>query len=725
VFSSGTTSYTAAVGNAVTAITVTPTVTESHATVTVNGSAVTSGSPSGSISLVVGANTITTVVTAQDGTTTQTYTVVVTRAAALSSVATLSSLALSSGTLSPVFASGTTSYTASVGNAVTAITVTPTVTESHATVTVNGTLVTSGSPSGSISLAVGANTITTVVTAQDGTTTQTYTVVVTRGQAAPTLALSSSPAVPAPGAPVTFTATLSGGASPTGTITFKDGATVLATVALSGLTATYTTSSLSQGTHAITAVYSGDSNNAAATSNALALSVGVRPDPSANGTVRGLVASQVTTSIRFAQAQISNTFTRLEEIHDEAGMDDDAGPISAQDGAVPDGDRVRGGLTQRAGGAAAGHAFAQAPSAGSGFVSAGEAASPWGLSGRPGFGMPGWASAPGAVPGQGAASAQDLAFAPELPYAADESLSRTSSVSDAGRAVQQVASAFAALERRADLPFHLWTSGTVDFGRLKVDGSYDNHFTTSGLTVGLDRRIAPGLRAGVALGYAFDRTTFGSDGSRSDSTAFNAMLYASWRMAPRTFLDVTFGYGTLHFDNQRWSADGGVMLDGERDGHQIFGSAGVSHANTLGAFKLTSYGRVDVVQANFDAWTESGSDTWALAYRNADTTQISSVLGLRASYTIPQGWGTLTPSLRFEYRHAFDGGYTQALGYASFGDTLFSVAGTPAARDTLTGGVMLRAMTLQDLGLDLEYRLSGSSEAIEGQQVRATVRVAF
>jgi hypothetical protein len=47
--------------------------------VTVNTIAVTSGSPSGAISLVVGTNTITVLVTAQD-TTTKTYTVTVTRA---------------------------------------------------------------------------------------------------------------------------------------------------------------------------------------------------------------------------------------------------------------------------------------------------------------------------------------------------------------------------------------------------------------------------------------------------------------------------------------------------------------------------------------------------------------------------------------------------------------------------------------------------------------------
>src|SRR5690348_691 len=62
-----------------------------------------------------------------------------------SSDASLSSLVISSGTLSPTFASSTTAYTASVNNATSSITVTPTANESHETITVNGLTVTSGS----------------------------------------------------------------------------------------------------------------------------------------------------------------------------------------------------------------------------------------------------------------------------------------------------------------------------------------------------------------------------------------------------------------------------------------------------------------------------------------------------------------------------------------------------------------------------------------------------
>jgi lysophospholipase L1-like esterase len=181
-FNSNTTSYADSVSYGTSSVTVTPTLNESHATITVNGTAVLSGSASGLISLNVGTNTITVVVTAQNSST-KTYTITVTRApSGASSDATLSALTISNGTLNPSFSSGTTSYTDSVVSGTSSVTVTPTANESHATITVNGNPVTSGSASSTINLNPGTNTITVVVTAQDGNTTKTYTVVVTRAQ---------------------------------------------------------------------------------------------------------------------------------------------------------------------------------------------------------------------------------------------------------------------------------------------------------------------------------------------------------------------------------------------------------------------------------------------------------------------------------------------------------------------------------------------------------------
>lgn len=174
-FASGTLSYTVTVPNATDSTTVTPTVADAGATVKVNNVTVASGNSSGSINLLVGDNTITVAITAQDLVTTKVYTVTVHRQSANTD---LSNLTLSAGTLTPAFDAGTTDYTATVSNATTSLMVTPTVADANATVKVNNVTVASGSPS-AVSLDVGQNTIAVAVTSES-LTTKTYTVVVTR-----------------------------------------------------------------------------------------------------------------------------------------------------------------------------------------------------------------------------------------------------------------------------------------------------------------------------------------------------------------------------------------------------------------------------------------------------------------------------------------------------------------------------------------------------------------
>jgi YVTN family beta-propeller protein len=91
-------------------------------------------------------------------------------------------------------------------------------------------------------------------------------------QAATSTVVASSAAMVTVGQQVTFTATVSSAASatPTGSVAFLDGSTQIGTGALgANPQATFSTSSLSLGTHSITAKYSGDANFFGSTSTAM------------------------------------------------------------------------------------------------------------------------------------------------------------------------------------------------------------------------------------------------------------------------------------------------------------------------------------------------------------------------------------------------------------------------------------------------------------------------
>ena len=75
-----------------------------------------------------------------------------------------------------------------------------------------------------------------------------------------------------------------------------------------------------------------------------------------------------------------------------------------------------------------------------------------------------------------------------------------------------------------------WTAGTFQFGSMTPGGLVTgNHFATSGLTAGVDVRMTDHLIAGAAMGFGADRSDIGANGSRSDATSYNGMMYASLR----------------------------------------------------------------------------------------------------------------------------------------------------------------------------------------------------
>jgi hypothetical protein len=124
-------------------------------------------------------------------------------------------------------------------------------------------------------LSAGSHLITAVYSGDSnfsGSTSNVVTQVVNAASKASTTALVSSLNPSTSGQSVTFTATVTGPSgnttAPTGSVSFMDGTTSLGSGALNGSgIATYTTATLSVGSHSITAVYGGDTNFTGSTSN--------------------------------------------------------------------------------------------------------------------------------------------------------------------------------------------------------------------------------------------------------------------------------------------------------------------------------------------------------------------------------------------------------------------------------------------------------------------------
>jgi hypothetical protein len=261
----------------------------------VTGQTGSTGTPTGTVTLLSGSTTLGT--GTLDSTATATYTATslnattynVTASYAGDTAFSASVSAAQSLVVTPVSATVTLTApaTATVGSSVTlsvAVTGPPgtptgTVTFKDGTTTLGTATLASGAATYKTSaLTVGTHALSVSYTGDSvfgAATSTTQNLVVSL--ATPTVTLTA-PATALVGASVSLSVAVAGTpGTPTGTVTFKDGTTTLGTATLVSGAAKYTTSALAVGAHSITVSYSGDSVFGAATSAASTVTIGVPP----------------------------------------------------------------------------------------------------------------------------------------------------------------------------------------------------------------------------------------------------------------------------------------------------------------------------------------------------------------------------------------------------------------------------------------------------------------
>ncbi len=154
-----------------------------------------------------------------------------------------------------------------------------------------------------------------------------------------TTILSAAPTSATAGTAIDLTATVAevGGASvPTGTVSFKEGTTTLGSMTLNGTAiAVYTTSTLSVGTHSITAAYGGDGANAASSSTAASVTVTAAPAPTVTisvaptSIVLGQSAMLTWSSTNATACTASNAWTGTEALSGTLSVTPSAGGSSS------------------------------------------------------------------------------------------------------------------------------------------------------------------------------------------------------------------------------------------------------------------------------------------------------------------------------------------------------------------------------------------------------------
>jgi uncharacterized protein YhjY with autotransporter beta-barrel domain len=250
-----------------------------------------------------------------------------------------------------------------------------------------------------------------------------------------------------------------------------------------------------------------------------------------------------------------------------------------------------------------------------------------------------------------------------------------------------------------------WTAGTIRSGAMDGrSGSEHIDFETDGISAGVDRRINGELAIGAGVGYGQDDSAIGNDGGRVDGKAWALALYASWHR-DAWFVDGLLGWQQLEWQLRRFDSGAGVLVDGDRDGNQWFGSLTAGADLGDGAVRWTPYARLDLARATLDAYSEEGGPGVALHYSEMDVDTSIANIGVRLDFRHDTGWGVLTPQVRAEFQRDLHDDAVAELRYADMlTGPFYRVETTSFDRSRFMLGLGAILQPGSDWSLRLEYR---------------------
>ena len=279
----------------------------------------------------------------------------------------------------------------------------------------------------------------------------------------------------------------------------------------------------------------------------------------------------------------------------------------------------------------------------------------------------------------------------------------------------------APMAQTAARAFAPWITGGTRFGNVdSTDERSGGRFSNDGVTIGVDRRFGSRFIGGLAAGFARDDAKVGEGAAGSKARGASVAGYGAWQLGPRAFVDMVLGYARLELDSDRHVAPLGQRAGAERDAWMVFGSVAGIYELRRDNLLVSPYGRVDFLQGELDAATESGVGRYALAYSSQDLRATQGAVGARVESKHDTDFGFAMPRVRAEYRREFGSRQSAEVSYADLaGGSRYALGNGSVSRNSLLLGVGA------DLGFGGGLRLGVDYEAlrVSGQSNTQGVRV--
>jgi outer membrane autotransporter protein len=257
----------------------------------------------------------------------------------------------------------------------------------------------------------------------------------------------------------------------------------------------------------------------------------------------------------------------------------------------------------------------------------------------------------------------------------------------------------------------VWGGGTGAFGTI-VGSATANGLTYSlgGFIAGLDRKLAPGFRAGVATG--FNAASLYPQGVPGNGTS-NTLQFAVYGeyLQEAFYLDALAGYG--HSDNRmsRPIVIPGLnqrTAQGYTTANTFFGQLEAGYklviAPSFGGF-VTPFARLQASTSTQNGFTESGADALNLTVAAQTTTSLRTVLGAQLGAAIDAPWREkLNLTMRLGWSHEFaDQTRPVTAAFAGAPAIGFTTFGAVAPRDGVVLGLGANTNIAERTSLYLRY----------------------
>ena len=214
-----------------------------------------------------------------------------------------------------------------------------------------------------------------------------------------------------------------------------------------------------------------------------------------------------------------------------------------------------------------------------------------------------------------------------------------------------------------DNVLNFWSEGTISIGKTgDTKFSSSKKVSTTGFTIGADKRNADNLMRGIAIRFGNDDVDVGSVGSALDMRSLSFTFYETKPKGNNKFLDNLAGLSLLKSDIV--NSNGSSSNTGERDGVQLFGAINLRNTLIKENVNFTPKFKINYGLTHLSDYTEQGNES-RMKYEDQIIGNFITSVGSSIQSTINLETREMIPFFDFEYSADMSPSTKQKLSYVS------------------------------------------------------------